>query len=119
MFIHNLCFEKKIRKISQYFLLKIVIFTTNFAIHCIGMLMYLHHNSKLNSLMLKPAFCICENKGADQLCGNLTADQRLIFATQMVQSLYFLNLKFQATSHLYLYTAPVCVGPGQKCQRQA
>ena len=39
--------------------------------------------------MRKPASCICENKGADQLPGNHTADQ------QIAQSLYFLNLKFQ------------------------
>ena len=29
--------------------------------------------------MRKPAFCTCENKYADQLCGNRTADQRLCF----------------------------------------
>ena len=29
--------------------------------------------------MRKPAFFICENKGADQLCGNREADQRLCF----------------------------------------
>ena len=29
--------------------------------------------------MRKPAFCICQNKGADQLRGNGTADQRLCF----------------------------------------
>ena len=29
--------------------------------------------------MRKPAFCICENKDADQLCGYRTADQRLCF----------------------------------------
>ena len=29
--------------------------------------------------MRKPAFCICENKGVDQLCGYRTADQRLCF----------------------------------------
>ena len=29
--------------------------------------------------MRKPAFCICENKDADQLCGNREADQRLCF----------------------------------------
>ena len=28
----------------------------------------------------KPDFCICENKGADQLCGNRTTDQRLCFS---------------------------------------
>ena len=29
--------------------------------------------------MRKPAFCICENKDADQLPGNREADQRLCF----------------------------------------
>ena len=29
--------------------------------------------------MRKPAFSICENKDADQLCGDRTADQRLCF----------------------------------------
>ena len=29
--------------------------------------------------MRKPAFCICENKDADQLRGNCEADQRLCF----------------------------------------
>ena len=29
--------------------------------------------------MRKPAFCICENKDADQLHGNHKADQRLCF----------------------------------------
>ena len=31
-----------------------------------------HHNTK-------PTICICENKSADQLCSNCTADQRLCF----------------------------------------
>ena len=30
-------------------------------------------------IMRKPAFCICENKGADQLQSNHAADQRLCF----------------------------------------
>ena len=30
-------------------------------------------------VMRKPAFCICENKDADQLRGNPEADQRLCF----------------------------------------
>ena len=29
--------------------------------------------------MRKPAFCICENKDADQLCRNCEADQHLCF----------------------------------------
>ena len=33
----------------------------------------------LSRVMRKPAFCICENKDADQLRGNRKADQRLCF----------------------------------------
>ena len=35
--------------------------------------------SEMSRIMRKPAFCICENKDADQLCGHRTADQRLCF----------------------------------------
>ena len=30
--------------------------------------------------MIKPAFCICKNKGADQLRGNRAADQHPLFS---------------------------------------
>ena len=43
----------------------------------------------------KPVFCICQNKGADQMRGNRGADQCLCFLYK-VQSLYFLNPNFQA-----------------------
>ena len=33
----------------------------------------------LSLVVRKPAFCICENKDADQLRGNHEADQRLCF----------------------------------------
>ena len=56
---------------------------------------------------------LCENKDADQLRGNREADQRFFFAT----SLYFLNPRFQASSHLLCLHSPVCVGPGRKPQR--
>ena len=36
-----------------------------------------------------------------------------VFATQIVQSLFFLNVKFQASNLLLLLYRPVCVGPGQ------
>ena len=57
----------------------------------------------------KPVFCICENKDADQLRGNREGYREadtaklisaFVFATQIVQSLYFLNPKFQASSCL-------------------
>ena len=34
---------------------------------------------KMSLVVRKQAFCICENKDADQLCGNCEADQRLCF----------------------------------------
>ena len=75
-------------------------------------------NLEMSLVMRKPAFCICENKVADQLRSNCAADQRLCFRyTNSLQSLYFLNLKFQAFSHfLWLYSM-VCVGPGRKPRR--
>ena len=47
----------------------------------------------------KPTICIGENKGADQLCSNCKADHTFVLATRIVQFLYFLNPKFQASSH--------------------
>ena len=63
--------------------------------------------------MRKPAFCICENKGADQLRGNREADQRLCFRYIDTKSLYSLNPKFQASSHLLWLYSPFYVGPDQ------
>ena len=40
-----------------------------------------------------------------------------VFATQIVQYLYFLNQRFQANSHLLQLYSPVCIGPGQKPRR--
>ena len=68
--------------------------------------------------MRKPAFCICENKDADKLRG-YTAKliSAFVFATRIGQSLYFLNPKFQASSHFLWLYSPVCVGPGGKPRR--
>ena len=41
----------------------------------------------------------------------------LVFTTRIVQSLFFLNPKFQASSHLLWLYSPVCVGPGRKPRR--
>ena len=65
--------------------------------------------------MGKPTICIGENKSADQLRGKtaklITA---FVFATRIVQFLFYLNLKFQASrSSLCLYR-PVCVAPVRK-----
>ena len=52
-------------------------------------------NKKLNSVMRKPAFCICKNKDADQLCGNHAADQGLGFL--YIDSAIPLLSKFELT----------------------
>ena len=70
----------------------------------------------MSLVVRNPAFCICRITGADQLCSNCTADQRLCFC-YMVQSLYFLNPKFQASSDLLWLYSPVCVRPGRKPRR--
>ena len=37
------------------------------------------HHEKMGCIMRKPAFCRCQNKGADQLQINIEADQQLCF----------------------------------------
>ena len=56
--------------------------------------------------MRKHAFCILENKGADQLSGYRAADQDLCF--HYIDSTS--PLKVQASSHLLLSYSQVCVG---------
>ena len=41
--------------------------------------LYTDEQPYMSLVMRKPAFCICENKDADQLRGNREADQRLCF----------------------------------------
>ena len=48
----------------------------------------------MSPVVRKPDFCICQKKAADQLIS------AFVFAIQIVQSLYCLNPKFQASSHL-------------------
>ena len=71
----------------------------------------------MSLVVRKPAFCICENKDADQLRSNCLTAQLIsafVFATRIVQSHYFLNPKFQGSSYLLWLYSLVCVGPGRK-----
>ena len=61
----------------------------------------------MNLVVRKPAFCMCENKGADQLRGNREADQRLCF--RYTDSTIPLLLKSEISS---LYPSSVAVQPG-------
>ena len=57
------------------------------------------------SLVRKPAFCICENKDADQLF-SLHSTIPLLSTSE-----------FPASSHLLWLYSLVCVGPGRKLRR--
>ena len=67
----------------------------------------------MGRFMKKPFFAYAKIKA--QISCAVTAQLicAFVFATQIVQSLYFLNPKFQASSHFL-----VCAGPGRNSQRQ-
>ena len=62
----------------------------------------------MSRVMRKPYFCLCENRGADQLRSNF------VFATWIVLFLFFLNPKFQASNHPLWLHRPVCIGHARK-----
>ena len=65
----------------------------------------------LSLVVRKPAFCIYEN--ITQISCAVTTAQLISavgFAIRIVQSLYFLYTKFQASSHLLWLYSLVCVG---------
>ena len=64
--------------------------------------------------MGKPTICICETK--TQISFTVTAKliSAFVFATRIVQSLFYLNPKFQASSSFLCLYRSVCVGPVRK-----
>ena len=65
--------------------------------------------------MRKSAFCICENREADQLHGNGESDQRLCF--RYTDSTIPLLPKSEISIHFMWLYSPVCVGSGRKPRR--
>ena len=74
----------------------------------------------MSCLMGKPTICIGENKGADQLRSNCEADliSAFVFATRIVQFLFYLNPKFQASSSFLCLYSLVFVGPVRKLSHE-
>ena len=76
--------------------------------------------SLLTSLVLEPRYektrPFAYTKTKTQISFAVTAKliSAFVFATKIVQSFYFLNPKFQASSHLLFLCSLVCVGPGRK-----
>ena len=59
-------------------------------------LAHFEYISNMSLVMRKLAFCICENKEADQLRGNHELISAFVFPTRTVQFLCYLNLRFLA-----------------------
>ena len=59
----------------------------------------------------KPTICIGENKDADQLRVTAKLICAFVFATRIVQFLFYLKPKFQASSSFLCLCRPVCVIP--------
>ena len=67
--------------------------------------------------MRKPAFSYAKTKTQISFAVTAKLISAFVFTTRIVQSLYFLNPKFQASRHLLLLYSPVCVRPGRKPRR--
>ena len=66
----------------------------------------------ISCVMRNLLFSICKIKGADHSCVvNAQLISAFVFATKIVQPIYFLNLKFLATSHLLSLYSPACIVP--------
>ena len=63
----------------------------------------------MSLVMRKPAFCICENKDADQLRGNREADQRLGHSKTNVHFMSLLS--FEAKNKTVLSFKANCLFP--------
>ena len=64
--------------------------------------------------MGKTTICIGENKDADQLRGTAKLISAFVFATRIVQFLFYLNPKFQASSSFLCFYSSVCARPVRK-----
>ena len=69
---------------------------------------------KMSHCIRKPTICICESKGAVSCAVTAQLNSAFVFATQIVQSLFFLNPKFQALSHLMWLHSLICIRPVRK-----
>ena len=69
----------------------------------------------------KTGFFMCKKQRRRSPAGCTVTSQLIsanVFATQIVQSLYFVNPKFQGSGHFLCPYSQVCVGPGRIIQRQ-
>ena len=71
----------------------------------------------MSRVMRKPVFAYAKTKTQISFAVTAKLISAFVFATRIVQSLFYLNPKFQASNHLLCLYSPVCVGPGRKPRR--
>ena len=105
---------------AEYFFLFLTLthrFNKSIKLH-LCFFMCVNSTYNMSHVLRKTAFCICENKDTDQLCGTRKADQRLCFHyIESTVPLLPIYTKFQSSSHLLWLYSPVCVRPGPKSRR--
>ena len=69
---------------------------------------------QLSLVLGKRLFAYAKTKAQISFAVTTKLISAFVFATWIEQSLYFLNPKFQASSHLLWLYSPVCVRPGRK-----
>ena len=67
--------------------------------------------------MRKPDFAEAKTKAQISFAVTAKLISAFVFATRIVQFLFYLNPKFQASSSFQSLYRPVCVGPGRKPRR--
>ena len=67
--------------------------------------------------MRKWAFAYAKTKTQNSFAVTAKLISAFVFATSIVQSLFFLDPKFQASSHLLCVYSSVCVIPGRKLRK--
>ena len=75
------------------------------------------NQNKMSRVVRKRIFEYAKTKTQISFAVTAKLISAFVFATRIVQSLYFLNPKFQVSSHLLWLYSPVCVGPGRKPRR--
>ena len=71
----------------------------------------------LSRVVRKPHFAYAKTKTQISFAVTAKLISAFVFATRIVQSLYFLHPKCQVSSHFLWLYSPVCVGPGRKPRR--
>ena len=105
MSTHNICFYEDFTKIIfKYHQICTLSLLLAKRINCVYF--------KMSRVVRKPAFAYAKTKTQISFAVPAKLISAFVFATLIVQSLYFLNTKFQASSYLLWLCSLVCVGSG-------